>query len=110
MDGDVTGLETLTVTLAVPLDDWLAPGERQFRRGIDFTGPPTSMLQFLRHRAEASGLRLNDRAVPGAVRVRPDMPPAHRLMRGAHPDEFPRWADPAPYAEHQGLGDEPARP
>lgn len=110
MDDDVTGLDTLTTRLAIPLDSWLAPGERQLRRGIDFSGPPSALLKFLRHRAKARGLRLNGRAVPGAVWVRPDMPPAHRHLRTELPDQFAHWADPAPYAEHRDQDDEPARP
>jgi hypothetical protein len=110
MDGDVTGFDTLTTKLAIPLDTWLAPGERQLRRGIDFAGPPSSMLKFLRYRADARGLRLNGRAVPGAVWVRPVMSPARRHLRAELPEEFKHWADPAPYAEHQGQDDEPARP
>ncbi|RSM44504.1 hypothetical protein DMB66_52290 [Actinoplanes sp. ATCC 53533] len=110
MDGDVTGLDALTTKLAVPLDRWLAPGERQLRRGIDFSGPPSSMLKFLRYRADARGLRLNGRAVPGAVWVSPVMPPARRHLRAEFPEQFAHWADPALYAEHQDPDDEPFRP
>lgn len=69
--GDVSELEALAADLTVPLDEWLAPGERELRRGVDFTAAPSAFLAFLRGKAATRGLRLNGRAVDGAVWVRP---------------------------------------
>lgn len=110
MEGDVTPLEALTTKLAIPLDQWLAPGERQLRRGIDFAGSPSGVLTYLRQRASARGLRLNGRAVPGGVWVRPQMPAANRELRAQIPSQLAAWADPALYAESQIDDDGPMRP
>jgi hypothetical protein len=61
VDRDYIGLHTLADGLALPIDDWLAPGERELIRGIDFGSTPTSFPRFLRAKANAAGLRLNGR-------------------------------------------------
>jgi hypothetical protein len=40
MDGDVTGLNALTEKLTLPLDDWLAPGERALVQGATSRAGP----------------------------------------------------------------------
>jgi hypothetical protein len=113
MDGDLSGLQALTAALAVPLGEWLRPGEQELRRGVDFTAAPTAFLKFLRAKAEARGLRLNGRAVHGAVWVRPEMPAASAELRARYPDRFGHYPDPAVYAEQPDQAahqDAPARP
>lgn len=95
-DGDFTGLRTLTARLAIPLERWLAPGERELRQGVDFVAAPTTFLAFLRAAAKSRGIRLNGRAVPGAVWVRPQTAEDH--------------ARPAGTQDHQGAEDLPRRP
>ena len=34
LDGDVSALHAMSLRLALPVDDWLAPGERLLRRGV----------------------------------------------------------------------------
>ncbi|MCZ2818029.1 hypothetical protein [Modestobacter sp. VKM Ac-2984] len=110
MDGDLTGLEALTEAVTVPLDEWLQPGERQLRQGVDFTSAPSAFLQFLRARARARGLRLNGRAEPGAVWVHPTMPPEAAELRDRYPDRFGHYPDPALYAQPADDDGGPLRP
>lgn len=110
IDGDLRKLDVLAETLKVPLDDWLAPGERELRRGVDFAASPSAFLQFLRGKARERGLRLNGRAVPGAVWVRPQMPPLHRELRIRYPTEYANYADPAVYVDHRDSDATPLRP
>lgn len=110
LHGDLTGLEALTEAVTVPLEDWLAPGERELRRGVDFTSAPSAFLAFLRAKTQARGLRLNGRAVPGAVWVRPSMPPEAADLRDRYPDHFDHYPDPATYAEPADDEGAPLRP
>ncbi|WP_030443113.1 hypothetical protein [Actinoplanes subtropicus] len=97
LDADLSGLEAMVGRLALPLDEWLAPGERLLRRGADFDARPTTFLRFLRHAARRQGLRLNGRATAAGVWVRPQLSPAERLSRAAFPEEYrdrpDRWTD-----------------
>lgn len=110
MEGDVTGLDALTAALAVPLDQWLRPGDRELRRGVDFSATPTAFLTFLRAKARERGLRLNGRAIPGAVWVRPEMPAASVELRTRYPDQFAHYPDPALYADHPHQADDQESP
>lgn len=110
LEGDLSGIGALTSRMAVPLDAWLAPGERELRQGIDFWTSPTAFLRYLRGRADARGLRLNGRAVAGAVWVRPTMPLSRREILREFPDQFTAYTDPAPYEHHEWSEDEPVRP
>ena len=71
LDADVSGLEALCGELALPIAEWLSPGEHYLRRGVDFDPTPRSFLGFLRAKAKERGLRLNGRADEGGVWVRP---------------------------------------
>ncbi|MGW8359242.1 GNAT family N-acetyltransferase [Streptomyces wedmorensis] len=93
LDHDYTGLEALAGRLALPVDEWLAPGERQLVRGVDFHSPPGVFLRFLRGKAKRSGLRLNGRATAGSVWVRPTLPPAQKELREMFPEQYPGWVD-----------------
>lgn len=110
IDGDVHELDVLAEALKVPLDDWLAPGERELRRGVDFAATPSAFLQFLRGKARARGLRLNGRAVPGAIWVRPQMPPLRRELRSRYPADYADYADPTLYVDHRDSDSVPLRP
>jgi hypothetical protein len=59
LDEDFSELEGLATRLALPIDDWLAPGERLLRCGIDFQARPSAFLRFLRAKARSWDLRLN---------------------------------------------------
>ncbi|MFJ8254190.1 GNAT family N-acetyltransferase [Streptomyces sp. NPDC094466] len=93
LDRDYGGLHALADRLTLPVDDWLAPGERELVRGVDFDAPPVHFLNFLRGKAKERGLRLNGRATAGSVWVRPALPPAQRLIRETHPERYPGWVD-----------------
>ncbi|MFJ4679265.1 hypothetical protein [Kitasatospora sp. NPDC088783] len=93
LDHDYRALYDLADKLALPLDDWLAPGERQLLRGVDFSSSPQAFLEFLRAEADEQGLRLNGRAEPGSVWVRPTLDPQVKRLREAHPEQFPGWTD-----------------
>lgn len=110
LEGDLTGIGALTSQMAVPLDAWLAPGERELRQGIDFWTSPTAFVKYLRAQANARGLRLNGRALPGAVWVRPTMPRSRRELLREFPDQFKSYTDPAPYEQHEWSEDDPVRP
>lgn len=100
LDHDPAKLDALAEALALPVDDWLAPGERQLVRGIDFDGRPTAFLRFLRGKARGQGLRLNGRATLDGVWVRPQLTTTERLSRQAFPEHYTdrpdRWSDAAP--------------
>lgn len=98
--GDFTGLDDLAAELAVPVDDWLAPGERELRQGVDFTAPVSTFLTFLREQARRRGLRLNGRAEPGRVWVRPT---------ASDPDD-PTLERPQPHVGPGEPGGVPERP
>ncbi|MEU6310232.1 GNAT family N-acetyltransferase [Streptomyces sp. NPDC047014] len=108
LDHEYSGLHALADRLALPVDDWLAPGERELVRGIDFTSPPGAFLRFLRVKAKARGVRLNGRATPGSVWVRPTLPPAEKQKRERFPERYPEWEDRwTGYVEQDGA---PVRP
>ncbi|WP_329112135.1 hypothetical protein [Streptomyces sp. NBC_01353] len=67
LDHDYSGLHSLADRLALPVDEWLAPGERELPRGVDFDAPPHVFLRFLRGQARKCGVRLNGRATAGSV-------------------------------------------
>lgn len=100
LDHDPAKLDALAQALALPVDDWLAPGERQLVRGIDFDVRPTVFLRFLRGKASAQRLRLNGRATVDGVWVRPQLTATERLSRQAFPEQYTdrpdRWSDAAP--------------
>lgn len=100
LGGDVSGLDGLASELALPIDDWLRPGEHFLRRGSDFDVNSNTFLSFLRGKANKMGLRLNGRPTPGGVWVRPQLSADSRLSRRLFPDRFPdeldRWATPLP--------------
>lgn len=97
LDHDSARLDALAEALALPVDDWLAPGERQLLRGIDFDVRPTVFLHFLRGKAKAQGLKLNGRATPDSVWVRPQLTGSERLSRQAFPEQYTdrpdRWSN-----------------
>lgn len=90
---DYSGLHALADELTLPVEDWLAPGERELIRGVDFSVPPGVFLNFLRGKAKKSGLRLNGRATRGSVWVRPTLPLAEKLEREQFPERYPGWVD-----------------
>lgn len=61
VDRNYQPLEALAGKLTPPLDEWLAPGERILRRGVDFHCSPARFLHNLRALASRRGLRLNGR-------------------------------------------------
>jgi len=93
LDQDYRQLHTLADRLALPVHGWLAPGERELVRGIDFVSPPGAFLRFLRGKAKKHGVRLNGRATPGSVWVRPTLSPAEKQRREMYPDQHPAWMD-----------------
>ncbi|WP_405389600.1 GNAT family N-acetyltransferase [Streptomyces sp. NBC_01102] len=93
LDRDYGELHALADRLTLPVDDWLAPGERELVRGVDFDAQPGDFLNFLRGKAKKRGLRLNGRATAGSVWVRPVLPPVQRLIRETHPEQYPGWVD-----------------
>ncbi|QVJ02772.1 GNAT family N-acetyltransferase [Nocardiopsis eucommiae] len=108
IDHDYSKLHALADRLALPINDWLAPGERELVRGVDFTPPPTTFLRFLRGKAKELGVRLNGRATAGSVWVRPTLPPGARWTREAFPERYPEWVD--RWSGHTEPGDAPLRP
>ena len=97
LDHDSAKLDTLAEALALPVDNWLAPGERQLLRGIDFDVRPAVFLRFLRGKARALGLKLNGRATLDGVWVRPQLTASERLSRQAYPERYTdrpdRWSN-----------------
>ncbi|WP_406331748.1 hypothetical protein [Streptomyces sp. NBC_00203] len=65
LDHDYSRFHALADRLALPVDDWLAPGERELIRGVDFDPPPGAFLRFLRGKAKKCGVRLNGRGTAG---------------------------------------------
>lgn len=55
LDRDYSKLHVLAGRLALPVEEWLAPGERQLVRGIDFDTSPPVFLKFLRGKAKSTG-------------------------------------------------------
>ncbi|WP_107115518.1 GNAT family N-acetyltransferase [Streptomyces specialis] len=93
LDHDYSKLHALADSLALPVDDWLAPGERELVRGVHFHSPPSSFLNFLRSKASGYGLRLNARATAGSVWVRPTLPDIEKMVREKSPEQYPGWVD-----------------
>ncbi|MFF0204795.1 GNAT family N-acetyltransferase [Streptomyces sp. NPDC005017] len=93
LEHNYSGLHALADRLALPVDEWLAPGERELIRGVDFESPPAVFLRFLRAKAAKSGLRLNGRATAGSVWVRPTLPAAQKEIREMFPQQYPGWVD-----------------
>ena len=93
LDRDYGGLHALADQLALPVEDWLAPGERELVRGVDFSPPPKVFLDFLRAKADDLGLRLNGRATRGSVWIRPTLPPDEKQLRERFPERYPGWGD-----------------
>ncbi|MEV1009850.1 GNAT family N-acetyltransferase [Streptomyces sp. NPDC049881] len=108
LDHDYSGLHAFADRLALPIDDWLAPGERELTRGTDFTPPPGTFLRFLRGKAKERGVRLNGRATPGSVWIRPTLPSAEKQKRERDPDRYPGWAD--RWTGYLDPDDRPRRP
>ncbi|MFG2831160.1 GNAT family N-acetyltransferase [Streptomyces sp. NPDC048434] len=93
LEHNYSGLHALADRLALPVDKWLAPGERELIRGVDFDSPPGVFLKFLRAKATKFGLRLNGRATAGSVWVRPTLPAAQKQIREMFPEQYPGWVD-----------------
>ncbi|GAA2191142.1 GNAT family N-acetyltransferase [Streptomyces bangladeshensis] len=93
LERDYNGLHTLADTLALPLDEWLAPGERELIRGVDFDSPPRAFLRFLQGKAKRCGVRLNGRATAGSVWVRPTLSVTAKQIREMYPEQYPGWVD-----------------
>ncbi|MFJ3575882.1 GNAT family N-acetyltransferase [Streptomyces rubiginosohelvolus] len=108
LDHDYSGLAALAGRLTLPVEDWLAPGERELLRGVDFHSPPAVFLRFLRGKARRSGLRLNGRATAGSVWVRPTLPAAEKQLREMFPEQYPGWLD--QWSGHVECDDAPYRP
>ncbi len=108
LDRDYRALHELVEQLALPVDRWLDPGERQLLRGVDFSPPPEVFLRFLRSEAAEQGLRLNGRAEIASVWVRPTVKPFQKRLREAHPERFPGWTD--RWSGHQLDDEAPRRP
>ncbi|WP_143832085.1 hypothetical protein, partial [Nocardiopsis sp. CNR-923] len=93
LDHNYSRLHALADRLMLPIDDWLAPGERELVRGVDFAPPPGTFLRFLRGKAKRCGVRLNGRATAGSVWVRPTLPPGEKQIRERFPERYPGWVD-----------------
>ncbi|GGW79403.1 GNAT family N-acetyltransferase [Streptomyces galilaeus] len=93
LENDYSKLHAIAERLALPVDEWLAPGERELIRGVDFDSPPGVFLKFLRAKATDFGLRLNGRATAGSVWVRPTLPAAQKQIREVFPEQHPGWVD-----------------
>ncbi|MFI9149754.1 GNAT family N-acetyltransferase [Streptomyces sp. NPDC053367] len=93
LEHDYSGLHALADRLALPIDEWLSPGERELIRGVDFESPPGVFLKFLRAKAAKCGLRLNGRATAGSVWIRPTLPAAQKQIREMFPEQYPGWVD-----------------
>ncbi|MFF5931591.1 GNAT family N-acetyltransferase [Streptomyces hydrogenans] len=108
LDHDYSGVAALAGRLTLPVEDWLAPGERELVRGVDFHSPPAVFLRFLRGKARRGGLRLNGRATAGSVWVRPTLPAAEKQLREMFPERYPGWVD--RWSGHVDSDDTPYRP
>ncbi|MEU1099526.1 GNAT family N-acetyltransferase [Streptomyces tibetensis] len=108
LDHDYEMLRAIADRLALPVDDWLAPGERELVRGVDFDPPPRVFLRFLRRKAKEQGVRLNGRATAGSVWVRPTLSPVEKVLRNGLPEKYPGWVD--RWSGHVEPDDAPIRP
>ncbi|MFD9393005.1 GNAT family N-acetyltransferase [Streptomyces sp. NPDC060000] len=93
LENEYSQLHALADRLQLPVDEWLAPGERELVRGIDFQSPPQTFLNFLRGKSKHWGLRLNGRATTGSVWIRPTLLPVQKTIREMYPDRYPQWVD-----------------
>jgi hypothetical protein len=93
IDHNYSKLHALSDQLVLPIDDWLAPGEKELVRGVDFDSLPGAFLRFLRGKANKYGVRLNGRATAGSVWVRPTLPAVAKQIREAFPEQYPGWVD-----------------
>ncbi|MFB7900617.1 hypothetical protein ACFC1B_30420 [Streptomyces xiamenensis] len=93
LDDDYSRLHALADRLALPVDGWLSPGERELIRGVDFDPPPRSFLRFLRVKAKQHGIQLNGRATAGSVWIRPTLSAAQKQLRESSPERYPGWVD-----------------
>lgn len=93
LNQDYSQLHSIADRLALPIDVWLGPGERELIRGVDFEAPPGVFLRFLRAKANGLGVRLNGRATTGSVWVRPTLPTTAKQLREQHPEQYPGWVD-----------------
>lgn len=108
LDYDYGMFRALADQLALPVDDWLAPGERELIRGVDFDPPPSVFLRFLRRKAKQHGVRLNGRATAGSVWIRPTLSAFEKQIREQLPEQYPGWVDRwSGYVEPDGM---PFRP
>ncbi|MBV9025118.1 MAG: GNAT family N-acetyltransferase [Streptomycetaceae bacterium] len=108
LDHDYHSLHALADRLALPVEDWLAPGERELIRGIDFEPPPGAFLRFLRGKAKKFGVRLNGRATAGSVWIRPTLSPVEKQIREELPERYPGWVDRwSGYVEPEGASIRP---
>ncbi|MFC8517782.1 GNAT family N-acetyltransferase [Streptomyces sp. NPDC057257] len=108
LECDYTGLHALADRLALPVDEWLSPGERELIRGVDFDPPPGVFLRFLRGKATERGLRLNGRATAGSLWVRPTLSAAQKQIREMFPEQYPGWVD--RWTGYKESEDAPFRP
>ncbi|MCX5236174.1 hypothetical protein OG824_13275 [Streptomyces prunicolor] len=93
LDHDYSKFHVLADRLALHVDDWLAPGERELIRDIDFDPPPGAFLSFLRDKAQRCGLRINGRATAESVWIRPTLSPDEKQKREDYPERYPGWVD-----------------
>ncbi|MGX1851687.1 GNAT family N-acetyltransferase [Streptomyces sp. NPDC055299] len=93
LERDYSMLRELAERLTLPIGDWLAPGERELLRGVDFDPPPHAFLRFLRSKAKQHGVRLNARATIDSVWVRPTLAPLQKQIREKLPERYPGWVD-----------------
>ncbi|MFF7702879.1 GNAT family N-acetyltransferase [Streptomyces lydicus] len=108
LDRDYSSLHALADRLVLPIDDWLAPGERELVRGVDFDSQPGAFLRFLRGKAKGRGVRLNGRATAGSVWVRPTLSLVEKQRREMFPEQYPGWED--CWTGYVESDDAPSRP
>lgn len=88
LDQDYTGLHAIAEAVAPPISQWLAPGERTLRRGIDFRCTPNQFVTVIRGFAKGRGLRANARAIGDEVWVRPILNETERHRRRLFPERY----------------------
>ncbi|MFJ3419582.1 GNAT family N-acetyltransferase [Streptomyces sp. NPDC086082] len=108
LEHDYRGLHALADRLALPIDEWLSPGERELIRGVDFDSPSGAFLRFLRAKATKRGLRLNGRATAGSLWIRPTLSEAQKQIREMLPEQYPGWVD--RWTNYTESEDAPFRP
>ncbi|MFD0292006.1 GNAT family N-acetyltransferase [Streptomyces sp. NPDC127118] len=108
LDHDYSVFRALADEMALPVDDWLAPGERQLVRGVDFDPPPSVFLRYLRGKAKQQGVRVNGRATAGSVWIRPTLSPVQKQLREEDPEGYPGWKD--RWSDYEEPDNAPLRP